>query len=256
MEPGLRGNEQDANQSVRSSTGARMEPGLRGNEQDANQSVRSSTGARMEPGLRGNEQDANQSVRSSTGARMARRGRAPARRTCGERGASRRAISWSRLATVLVAAVLVWLSVQAKLFPLVWAAGPTLLFLVLLVLHERVLQQANRLERAQAFYRQMLDRLGGDWRAGGRPGSRFADEHADHVYAADLDLFGPDSLFKLLSRGAHPRRRRTPGVVAAPARAARCRARPAGGRARTGAPSRLPRASRRVWPSRAHGHRS
>ncbi len=111
-----------------------------------------------------------------------------------------KAISWSRLATVLVAAVLVWLSVQAKLFPLVWAAGPTLLFLVLLVLHERVLQQANRLERAQAFYRQMLDRLGGDWRAGGRPGSRFADEHADHVYAADLDLFGPDSLFKLLSR--------------------------------------------------------
>ena len=111
-----------------------------------------------------------------------------------------KAVSWSRLATVLLAAVLVWLSVQANLFPLVWAAVPALFFLVLVVLHERVLQRANRLERAQTFYRQILDRLGGDWRAGGRPGSRFANEHAKHVYAADLDLFGPDSLFKLLSR--------------------------------------------------------
>ena len=111
-----------------------------------------------------------------------------------------KAVSWSRLATVLLAAVLVWLSVQANLFPLVWAAVPALLFLVLVVLHERVLQRANRLERAQTFYRQILERLDGDWRAGGRPGSRFANEHAEHVYAADLDLFGPDSLFKLLSR--------------------------------------------------------
>ena len=70
-EPGLRGDEQDANQSVRTSAGARMAPGLRGDEQDANQSVRTSAGARMAPGLRGDEQDANQSVRSSASARMA-----------------------------------------------------------------------------------------------------------------------------------------------------------------------------------------
>jgi hypothetical protein len=109
-------------------------------------------------------------------------------------------VSWSRLVAVLAAAVLVWLSVQARLFPLLWAAVPTLLFLVLVVLHERVLQRAERLKRAQAFYRLMLDRLDGDWRAGGRPGTRFAEDHAGHVYAADLDLFGPDSLFRLLSR--------------------------------------------------------
>ena len=109
-------------------------------------------------------------------------------------------VSWSRLAAVLAAAVLVWLSVQARLFPLLWAAVPALLFLVLVVLHERVLQRAERLKRARAFYRFMLDRLDGDWRAGGRPGTRFAEDHAGHVYAADLDLFGPDSLFRLLSR--------------------------------------------------------
>ena len=110
------------------------------------------------------------------------------------------AVSWSRLATVLAAAVLVWLSVQARLFPLIWAVVPALLFLGLVILHERVLRRAERLKRAQAFYRQILDRLDGDWRAGGRPGPRFADEHAEHVYAADLDLFGPDSLFQMLSR--------------------------------------------------------
>ena len=109
-------------------------------------------------------------------------------------------VSWSRLAAVLAAAVLVWLSVQERLFPLGWAATPVLLFLVLVVLHERVLRRTGRLERARAFYRLMLDRLDGDWRAGGRSGSRFADEHAGHAYAADLDLFGPDSLFRMLSR--------------------------------------------------------
>ena len=111
-----------------------------------------------------------------------------------------KAVSWSRLATVLLAAVLVWLAVQGRLFSLLWAAVPVLCFLVLVVLHERILRRAHRLERARDFYRRILDRLDGDWRAGGRPGSRFGDEHAEHVYAADLDLFGPDSLFLMLNR--------------------------------------------------------
>ena len=111
-----------------------------------------------------------------------------------------KAVSWSRLATVLLAAVLVWLSVQGRLFSLLWAAVPALCFLVLVVLHERILRRVHRLERARDFYRRILDRLDGDWRAGGRPGSRFGDEHAEHVYAADLDLFGPDSLFLMLNR--------------------------------------------------------
>ena len=83
---------------------------------------------------------------------------------------------------------------------MLWAAVPVLCFLVLVVLHERILRRAHRLERARDFYRRILDRLDGDWRAGGRPGSRFGDEHAEHVYAADLDLFGPDSLFLMLNR--------------------------------------------------------
>lgn len=109
-------------------------------------------------------------------------------------------VSWSRLAVVLLLAVLAWLSIQEKLLPLPVAALPALLFLALVVVHERIVRRVTRLERSRTFYRQTLARLDGDWRQGGNAGSRLAAEHAGHVYAEDLDLFGSDSLFQMLSR--------------------------------------------------------
>ena len=111
-----------------------------------------------------------------------------------------KAISWSRLAAVLLAAVLVWLSIQERLLPLPVAAVPALVFVALVVLHERVVRRVTLLERRRTFYRHTLARLDGDWREGGREGSRFVAEHAGHLYADDLDLFGPSSLFQMLSR--------------------------------------------------------
>lgn len=111
-----------------------------------------------------------------------------------------RAVSWSRLAAVLLLAVLAWLSIQEKLLPLSVAALPALLFLVLVVVHERVVRRVTRLERSRTFYRQALARLDGDWREGGHEGLRLAAEHAGHLYAEDLDVFGSDSLFRMLSR--------------------------------------------------------
>lgn len=111
-----------------------------------------------------------------------------------------RTISWSRLGTILLLAVLAWLSIQEKLLPLPVAALPALLFLALVVVHERVVRRVTLLERSRTFYRQALARLDGDWREGGHGGSRLAAEHAGHLYAEDLDLFGPDSLFQMLSR--------------------------------------------------------
>ena len=111
-----------------------------------------------------------------------------------------RTISWSRLGAVLLLAVLAWLSIQEKLLPLPVAAVPALLFLALVVVHELVVRRATRLERSRTFYRQALARLDGDWRQGGDAGSRLAAGHAGHLYAEDLDLFGPDSLFQMLSR--------------------------------------------------------
>ena len=110
------------------------------------------------------------------------------------------AVSWSRLAAILLLAVLAWLSIQEKLLPLPVAALPALLFLALVVVHERVVRRVTLLERSRTFYRQALARLDGDWRQGGHEGSRMAAEHAGHLYAEDLDLFGSDSLFRMLSR--------------------------------------------------------
>lgn len=111
-----------------------------------------------------------------------------------------RTVSWSRLAAILLLAVLAWLSIQEKLLPLPVAASPALLFLALVVFHERVVRRVTLLERSRAFYRQALARLDGDWRQGGHGGSRVGAAHAGHLYAEDLDLLGPDSLFQMLSR--------------------------------------------------------
>ncbi len=111
-----------------------------------------------------------------------------------------RTISWSRLGAVAFTLVLAWTAAQAELLPLRAAAVPALIFLFLILAHERVLRRVARLERAHDFYRQALARLDGDWRAGGRDGARFRGECADHIHAVDLDLFGRDSLFRLLCR--------------------------------------------------------
>ena len=52
-------------------------------------------------------------------------------------------------------------------------------------------------ERAAAHYRAGIARIEDRWSGRGNPGTRFDDPH--HVYAADLDLFGPGNLFELLS---------------------------------------------------------
>ena len=51
--------------------------------------------------------------------------------------------------------------------------------------------------RAVWYYRHGLDRLAGKWVGRGPTGDRFADPN--HLYAADLDLFGDGSLFQRVS---------------------------------------------------------
>ena len=80
--------------------------------------------------------------------------------------------------------------------------GPVLigalgLFIGLVVWHERVARRQKSAAASAAYYRRGLDRLGTAWRMGGDPGDRFRDEN--HLFAADLELFGPSSLFQYLS---------------------------------------------------------
>jgi hypothetical protein len=108
-----------------------------------------------------------------------------------------RTIGNLRLMVFLGAAVLAWLAWGREALSPFWLGLPAVVFVCLIVAHERVLR-ARRVEaRAVAHYERALARLDGQWVGHGETGERFLD-HA-HPYAADLDLFGRGSLFELLS---------------------------------------------------------
>jgi hypothetical protein len=103
-------------------------------------------------------------------------------------GGARLAIGASFLAAV-------WLCFHRWIAP-GWLAVPIAAFMAALIHHHRIRELRARAQRAVAFYRAALERLRDRWRGGRPTGERFADPH--HIYASDLDLFGPDSLYELL----------------------------------------------------------
>jgi len=108
-----------------------------------------------------------------------------------------RTIGNLRLLVFVSAAVLAWLIWGRGLIGAFWLGLPAALFVVLIVAHERVLRARRAAGRAVAHYERALARLDGQWAGHGETGERFQD--GAHPYAADLDLFGPASLFELLS---------------------------------------------------------
>jgi hypothetical protein len=77
-----------------------------------------------------------------------------------------------------------------------WLAPPVVVFVALLLVHERVARRRDRADRAVAFYERGLARLEHRFAGSGEPGERFRDPH--HPYSEDLDLFGPGSLYERL----------------------------------------------------------
>jgi len=108
-----------------------------------------------------------------------------------------RAIGNLRLLVFLGAGGLAWLIWGRDAIGAVWLALPAAVFVCLIVAHERVLRARRAARRAVAHYQRALARLDGQWAGHGETGERFLD--GTHPYAADLDLFGPASLFELLS---------------------------------------------------------
>jgi hypothetical protein len=74
--------------------------------------------------------------------------------------------------------------------------APLIGFFALVIVHETVHRRRDRALLAVEHYRRALRRLADDWRGDGVQHREFVP--ADHPYAADLDLFGPASLFALL----------------------------------------------------------
>jgi hypothetical protein len=105
-------------------------------------------------------------------------------------------LSYARLA-VFAAGAVVLIAGWRGWIPPWWIALPGIAFLMLVVRHDRIIRARDAAARAIALYERGLSRIEDRWAGGGEQGDRFSN--AEHLYANDLDLFGPASLFELLS---------------------------------------------------------
>ena len=106
--------------------------------------------------------------------------------------ADKRAENFGNLRLIIVAAGIA--SAWYTLWP---ALGISLLlFIAIGVYIQSMTNQLDRARRAIAHYEQSIERTKGNW--AGRGNTSDTQIPPDHLYARDLDLFGPASLFDLL----------------------------------------------------------
>ena len=107
-----------------------------------------------------------------------------------------RQLGFAKLAVafVTIAAAIVLLYYIKFMWLLLIAIG---VFAWLAVLHENRLRRIRQRARAMDFHARGIARVEDRWTGTGETGERFLDP--SHPYARDLDIFGPSSLFELLS---------------------------------------------------------
>ena len=113
-----------------------------------------------------------------------------------------RRLSHARLFVFLAGAAIGWLCFGSRLLAPAWFGAAVLLFMALVIAHDRVIQRRTRADRRAQFYERGLARLEDRWSGQGESGEEFRD--ADHPYADDLDLFGAGSVFELLCLARTP----------------------------------------------------
>lgn len=97
----------------------------------------------------------------------------------------------------LVTLVMAWAVLFERVFAPVWLLVPVAAFAVLVLYHGSVRRSRVAAERAANYYRHGIARIEDRWIGLGQRGERFGA--IEHIYSADLDLFGKGSLFELLS---------------------------------------------------------
>ena len=106
-------------------------------------------------------------------------------------------VSKLRLVTFLAGSALAWGAVSGGWLSVWWLGVPVVVFIGLVVAHNRLLLDRDRVTRSVAWYEHGIARIQDRWSGLGSRGDRFLD--ADHLFAQDLDLFGDGSLFQLLN---------------------------------------------------------
>jgi hypothetical protein len=105
-------------------------------------------------------------------------------------------VGYFRLATALLFIGMLWLVFGSKVLS-AWALiFPVSVFCGLALYHDRLYRARDRAQRAVSFYERGLERIENRWQGKGNQETAYAEEA--HLYAKDLDIFGPASLFELL----------------------------------------------------------
>jgi len=112
-------------------------------------------------------------------------------------------IVWGRAVIILIATGVVVQAVRGQATPR-WLLAPAALFAVLAAVHGRVIARRARAQAAAALCEAGLDRICDRWAGKGDAGAPFQAAAAEHLYAADLDLYGKGGLFELLSVARTP----------------------------------------------------
>ncbi|MEO6983687.1 MAG: mismatch repair protein [Edaphobacter sp.] len=103
-----------------------------------------------------------------------------------------------RLLIVLAALAIGWWSFYLDSLSDWWLLAPAAVFAATAIYHAHILRQQSCAERAVNVYRNGLARIEDRWIGTGNQG--YPIDISSHLYATDLDLFGPASLFELLSQ--------------------------------------------------------
>jgi hypothetical protein len=103
-----------------------------------------------------------------------------------------------RLLLVVAALALAWWSFYRNALSPWWLLAPAAMFVATAIYHAHILRQKSFAERAVNVYRKGLARIEDRWIGTGQQQQRI--DVSTHLYATDLDLFGPASLFELLSQ--------------------------------------------------------
>jgi hypothetical protein len=107
-------------------------------------------------------------------------------------------VSNVRLAVFAVGIAVVAAVFGPKVLSEVWLLPPLIIFIGLVVVHDREIRRGDRAERSVAFYEAGAARLEGRWMSRSESSGE-AFREAAHPYSEDLDIFGQGSLFELLS---------------------------------------------------------